>query len=302
MSTAGHGELAETRHALATLRQLEREFVELDQRRQIGALERVGEAVRRIGAGAPTSIMDGAAAELGRASELDRVLVSHVRDGELHAHALWERDADDDAAQTLARLRAASIPLRYPLVEADVATRPRAVLVDVAGDGPRPAPAITERFGWSECVVAAIVVQRTTIGLLHAGTGASGRMLREADRELVELYVDGLAGAFERAVLRDTLQRHRDELDAAVRWMSAHVGDRRDVPLMASAAAAATGELTARELQVLELLATGRTNAEIATALMISEGTVKHHVKNLLRKLNASNRADAVARFYGQDA
>jgi DNA-binding NarL/FixJ family response regulator len=55
--------------------------------------------------------------------------------------------------------------------------------------------------------------------------------------------------------------------------------------------------LTPRELEVLRLMARGNTNAAIAKALVVAEGTVKYHVKNVLRKLRAANRADAVARY-----
>ena len=55
--------------------------------------------------------------------------------------------------------------------------------------------------------------------------------------------------------------------------------------------------LTQRETEVLELLARGRTNMQIAQTLVISEGTVKYHVKNVLRKLGAASRAEAVARY-----
>ncbi|HJS93947.1 MAG TPA: helix-turn-helix transcriptional regulator, partial [Solirubrobacteraceae bacterium] len=55
--------------------------------------------------------------------------------------------------------------------------------------------------------------------------------------------------------------------------------------------------LTARELDVLRLLARGQTNLEIAHALVVREGTVKYHVKNILRKLGATSRADAVSRY-----
>jgi len=53
-------------------------------------------------------------------------------------------------------------------------------------------------------------------------------------------------------------------------------------------------QLSKRESQVLECLVLGRTNKEIAQALSIGEGTIKHHVKSILRKLNATGRADAV--------
>lgn len=52
--------------------------------------------------------------------------------------------------------------------------------------------------------------------------------------------------------------------------------------------------LSERELEVLTLLASGRTNAEIAKDLFVAVGTVKSHVNNIYRKLDAGNRAEAV--------
>ena len=54
--------------------------------------------------------------------------------------------------------------------------------------------------------------------------------------------------------------------------------------------------LSERELEVLALLASGRTNAEIARDLFVALGTVKSHVNNIYRKLGAANRAEAAAR------
>ncbi|QJY51022.1 response regulator transcription factor [Pseudonocardia broussonetiae] len=54
--------------------------------------------------------------------------------------------------------------------------------------------------------------------------------------------------------------------------------------------------LTERELEVLRLLATGRSNREIAAALFLAAGTVKNHVTNVLAKLGARDRTQAALR------
>ena len=55
-------------------------------------------------------------------------------------------------------------------------------------------------------------------------------------------------------------------------------------------------DLSERELEVLALLASGRTNSEIAGDLFVALGTVKSHVNNIYTKLEAKNRAEAVTR------
>jgi two-component system NarL family response regulator len=54
-------------------------------------------------------------------------------------------------------------------------------------------------------------------------------------------------------------------------------------------------DLTSRELQVLELLAQGSTNKQIAHKLNISDNTVRCHVNNIMEKLQVSDRTEAVA-------
>ena len=71
----------------------------------------------------------------------------------------------------------------------------------------------------------------------------------------------------------------------------------QEAAVRALAAQAVSGSLTPRELEVLRLLSRGNTNGAIARALVVREGTVKYHVKNILRKLGATSRADAVARY-----
>jgi LuxR family transcriptional regulator, regulator of acetate metabolism len=150
--------------------------------------------------------------------------------------------------------------------------------------------------------VAALVVQGHTVGLLHADAPATGRALDALDAEVASRYTEGLSGVFERAVLREMLQLHHHELRSAVDWMSARLGQLATGAGEWSSPAggldsAGAEALTPRELDVLRLLAKGRTNLEIARALVVREGTIKYHVKNILRKLGATSRADAVSRF-----
>jgi DNA-binding NarL/FixJ family response regulator len=54
--------------------------------------------------------------------------------------------------------------------------------------------------------------------------------------------------------------------------------------------------LTERELEVLQLVAAGKTNRQVATDLFVSVGTIKTHVNNVYRKLDAHSRTQAVSR------
>ena len=65
--------------------------------------------------------------------------------------------------------------------------------------------------------------------------------------------------------------------------------------LEAPASPRQTAGLTGREIEVLELVAAGQTNREIAKALVISEKTVARHVSNIFTKLAVTSRAAATS-------
>lgn len=303
MSTSGGSEAGAIEPLLVELLQIEREVVEVEYVRRSDALERVREAVRRLAdVGSPQGILERAAEELGASSEFDRVLIGEVLDNYLEPRSIWSRHDPERAARSFEQLARAPARLEYPLVEDEVARSQRTELVHVGAARSRAPHRLTEILGWDAYVVAALTVQGTTVGLLHADATASGRALDALDAEVAAHYADGLTGAFERAALRETLQLHHEELRSAGQWISGRLGQ-----LAAEAGGwdATSAEpdpglverLTARELEVLRLLARGQTNLAIAGALVVREGTVKYHVKNILRKLGATSRADAVSRY-----
>ena len=294
----------ELERILSELLALEREIVELAYVRRSDSLERARDAVRRLGdVGSPQGILGRAPEELGVASQFDRVLISEVGDRALRASAIWSRDDQTGNEAALADLRGAPLALEYPLIEDEVAARQRVEIVDVARSRARAAPAFTAVLGWTSYVVAPLAVHGKTVGLLHADAGATGRELDALDAEVAGSFAEGLSGVFERAVLRETLRLHRHELQSAVGWMSGRLGqltaeaaDSAPPPTPASDLAV-NETLTPRELEVMRLLARGHTNVAIANELVVREGTVKYHVKNILRKLGATSRADAVSKY-----
>ena len=94
------------------------------------------------------------------------------------------------------------------------------------------------------------------------------------------------------------------ELDAA-RWTFVELGAVPDVAridaLSRAAAARVAGGLSVRELEVLRLVAAGKTNRAIAADLVLSEKTVARHVSNIFAKLGVSSRAAATAHAYEHD-
>jgi len=121
--------------------------------------------------------------------------------------------------------------------------------------------------------------------------------------------IAGALGAGARGYL--TKDAGRDELAAAVRsaaagqtTLAAEVGERVLAGFAAAPAAPASlgsrfPQLTPREVDVLERIAAGRSNAEIARELFLGVATVKSHVNAIFAKLPARDRAQAIAIAHG---
>ena len=97
------------------------------------------------------------------------------------------------------------------------------------------------------------------------------------------------------ALLRTACTRWRDrDLLAYARKLLAAFVDESESP--ATGQTLRPGILSARELEVLRLLAAGCSNKEIANELVIAIGTAKRHIANIFDKLDARNRTEAVAK------
>jgi len=107
------------------------------------------------------------------------------------------------------------------------------------------------------------------------------------DVQALRAFKAGAVGYLQKDLLRN-------ELLETIRMV--HAGQRRIPPAIASEMAehATDDHITARELEVLTGVSQGHSNKSIADNLVISEHTVKNHLKNILSKLHASDRTHAV--------
>jgi RNA polymerase sigma factor (sigma-70 family) len=126
-----------------------------------------------------------------------------------------------------------------------------------------------------------------------------GRPLGVEDMIRLWLDPDGAGGArleFDPA-RRDFSERDRAVLDL----LRPHLEQSRRRAVqrrLAGSTSGAVGRLTRREREILELVADGRTNAEVAKVLCISPGTVRKHLENAYEKLDAHTRTGAVAALF----
>ncbi|WP_181767541.1 response regulator [Streptomyces albidus (ex Kaewkla and Franco 2022)] len=152
--------------------------------------------------------------------------------------------------------------------------RPDIVLMDVKMPGTDGIEALRELRRLENparvLVVTSFTEQRTVVPALRAG--AAGYVYKDVDP-------DALAGAIRSIHAGHVLLQ--PEVAGALLSDEAGTGAGRGT------------SLTDREREVLELIADGRSNREIARALVLSEKTVKTHVSNILMKLGLADRTQA---------
>jgi DNA-binding NarL/FixJ family response regulator len=158
---------------------------------------------------------------------------------------------------------------------------PHVALVDVVlenGDGLDVAERIARETPDTRVIVLAATDDETK-AMKALRAGARGYLRKDIELDALPRAVNGvLAG--EAAVSRHLTMRVIDEL--------------RKTPTMGPGIRPTVSELTPREWQVLDLLTTGASTADIAVDLVLSPETVLTHVKNILKKLGVHSRRDAI--------
>lgn len=255
------------------------------------ALVRRARTLGQLLAEAPTAVV---------ALGFRRAMVSSVRDDALvpeHAH---DEDDPEGGDQLVRAARDPVVALDRALRESDMVRGRSPIVVPDARRDPRVHPALARTRGWQSYVAALVVVHGEVAGFVHAARWPAP--VGQIDAEGLGVLADALGQAYERHAAARRSEEARSRVRRALEAVDGAFLDGPDgafAPVTGSARAGIDEMLTVREREVLRLMAAGATNAAIAVTLVIAEGTAKTHVKNILRKLEAGNRAEAVSRFLG---
>ncbi|MBC2642092.1 MULTISPECIES: LuxR C-terminal-related transcriptional regulator [unclassified Rhodococcus (in: high G+C Gram-positive bacteria)] len=155
-----------------------------------------------------------------------------------------------------------------------------------------------------------VVVDARAVAMIHVDRQSDS--LSDTDVHLVAVLAGACASSKERAELRRQISTRNEHVDAEIQRLTQALRHLEqpltmpeldcDLPRAGTPNVADTAPivprahtLTAREREVLTLMATGATNAAISRRLCISDGTVKSHVQRIFKKLGVSTRAEVAA-------
>jgi DNA-binding CsgD family transcriptional regulator len=276
--------------ALALVRELEQELDEHELREGTELLGRVRSALGSLRAARTVDDLFGRAAVAACSLGFDRALLSVVDENTWRLHSMHVDHDARWAEEILAVGREASPVLDAGIVEHDVLVDGDAVLVHDVQENwrvNRPLAQITRSDSYG---IAPLAMEGRIVGLVHGDCYHQRRRLDERDRALLGLFAEGVSHTLGRVVVLERLEGIRAGLaDLSVPTVPTHAA------AVTEHAGGAHTLLTRRENEIMQLLANGDANRMIARRLSITEGTAKCHVTSILRKLGASNRAEAVS-------
>lgn len=307
-------DLSETLHELHAVRFSVHDTLGHERLRRMDQLDRGLSALRRFTD--QDELLGGVCEAAAAAGGFERVMLSRVEDDEWRPWRSYA--ATIGAPERTFRDWIADVPrirLSHMLLESELVRRREPAIVTEAAADPRVYAPMVEAAALTSYVAAPIVAADRVIGLLHADN--RGAEVVDLDRDILWFFAIGFAQIFERAVLLARLREQRrrvidtmraveavleeldtNEVELATQEETTALAVSRPVrPVTVERPKVLEGLLTSRELEVLALMATGATNERIAQRLVIATGTVKSHVKQILRKLRVENRAEAISQY-----
>jgi LuxR family transcriptional regulator, regulator of acetate metabolism len=307
------GELVELCELTVELQRLQARVQEEDVERRLTAIR-----VSAPGAGGPNLAqtvvqrLRRAAVEMVDQCGFDRALVLRFYEGRMEAVATHFRAADAWAAECHDYAVHHPAPLGPGLLEWEMVRRRRPALMIDPGNDPRAWWPMVHKYETLSYASSPMLIGDEGVAVVHGDMYFTGRDVDAIDRDIVGAYAARLAHEVEQLVLINRLHGQRDAIGRMVRETEAAVAQFRACELWdphahesirprasepRDAVDRVSEPLTRREQEVLEQLAAGATNAAIAERLFVSPHTVRTHVENILRKLHAANRAEAVAHY-----
>ncbi len=259
----------------------------------------------------PQELIEAAPAELIRTLGVSRAMVSRVR-GSLWTPELLAvaEGVDPQEEQFRQYIAETEIPLAHMLMETELVRRRIPVLVTDPTGHPRTYKPLVEASRSSSYAASPIMPTTRVIGFFHVDRFGQALPVGPEDRDSLWVFAEHFGLLYERSVLVERLEFQRTRLHELLSATSHSLDDiseaavtlERREPAPASEPRPGTirrsplaSLLTAREQEVLELMASGATNNQIARELVVSGGHDRSHVKRILRKLRVDNRAGAVS-------
>ncbi|WP_051471202.1 response regulator transcription factor [Patulibacter minatonensis] len=261
----------------------------------------------------PWELMTRAVVSACDACGFTRSLASAVRGTRWVPLVVHTRDDVDPKAETFRAFVSEhmEIPLANMLGETEIARRRTAIRFTDPLNDRRTFKTIIIESGSPGYAAAPIVAGVRTLGFLHVDRVGQDQPITEDDRVALGTFADGLGWLLDSAAARQSVERRRGDVGRAID-RAREALDRAGAPapapvlgedrsdddeVVADVPTRRDALLTAREREVLELVADGATNWAIAQRLTLSEETVKAHVRSIRRKLHVTSRGAAVARY-----
>ena len=305
---------ATTTEILISILRLQCELLDHDLARRVKSMSEIRQALGYLRGLPPHKMIHAAPEVLCREFDFARTMISTVR-GSLwlprHLH-IEEENSDPQGRRFLEYVIDRHIQLADAPLETELVRKRCGAFAPSPMDDKRTFKELVEVSGSFGYIAAPITVQGRAIGILHVDRPEPHGIVTMDHLEQLEAFAECLSVAFESAVLEEKAAQQRvnveslcgnvDELLSrsarSVLWLlpGAAPGPRHDTYHRDQPSAPA---LTSREREIMSHVATGATNGQIARCLVISEGTVKSHLKHIAKKLNTSSRAAAVATYGG---